>query len=82
MKTLKKIAICAAALVAATITTQLAQAGNKGGVSASSPGHKMEAAKIEPPKGASTFAPGHVKPADSSAKEFAPGDSNKKNKKQ
>jgi hypothetical protein len=81
--TLKKIAICAAALVAATIATQLAQAGGKGGVSASAPGHQVlppSTAPTEP--GKSQFAPGDVKKDTSApnAKELAPGDSNSKKK--
>ena len=77
--TLKKIAICAAALVAATIASQLAQAGGKGspnlGVSGSSPGH------ITPPTGTpgkSENAPGDIKQDKGAkdAKSFAPGSSN------
>jgi hypothetical protein len=61
--TLKKVAICAAALVAATIASQLAQAGGRGGgpnlgVSTSSPGHIMQSTTPAPTKGASTLAPG------------------------
>jgi len=76
------IAICAAAFVAATIATQLAQAGTKG-VSASSPGHKMENATPEPPKGASTFAPGHQLPVagDPGHSGNAPGDIHQDNPK-
>jgi len=77
--TLKKIAICAAALVAATIASQLAQAGGKGspnlGVSGSSPGH------ITPPtgtRGKSENAPGDINQDKGAkdAKSFAPGSSN------
>jgi hypothetical protein len=79
--TLKKIAICAAVLVAATIASQLAQAGSKG-VSATSPGHL-------PPKsgdpGKSGNAPGDIKhdTGAANAKELAPGDqtSDQKSKK-
>jgi len=79
-----KIAICAAALVAATITTQLAQAGSKGGVSASSPGHIMHSTM--PEKGASTLTPGskikeEKTPRKGGASEFAPGDTISKGKK-
>jgi hypothetical protein len=81
--TLKKIAICAAALVVVTIASQLAQAGSKGspshGVSASSPGHL-------PPKsgdpGKSGNAPGDIKhdTGAANAKELAPGDQKSKKK--
>ena len=73
---LKKLAICAAVLVAATIASQLAQAGSKGGpspgVSGSSPGH------ITPPAGShgkSENAPGDIKhdTGAANAKELAPG---------
>jgi hypothetical protein len=61
--TLKKIAICAAALVIATFASHLAQAGGKGGgpnsgASGSSPGQIMQNTTPAPPKGASTLAPG------------------------
>ena len=81
--TLKKIAICAAALEAATIASQLAQAGSKGGpspgVSGSSPGH------ITPPAGShgkSENAPGDIKhdTGAANAKELAPGDQKSKKK--
>ena len=76
--TLKKLAICAAALVAATIATQLAQAGGKG-LSASSPGHITQSTTPDPPKGASTFAPGSKiedgsTPRTGGASQIAPGD--------
>ena len=71
---LKKIAICAAALVAATMFSQLAQAAGKGatgvghipvptgsGVPGNDPGH-------------SANAPGDLKPKGTPAKEFSPGD--------
>jgi len=80
--TLKKIAICAAALVAATIASQLAQAGGKGGVSASSPGHlpPPSTGPVEPGKSAN--APGDVKhdTGAPNAKELAPGDKISKKK--
>jgi hypothetical protein len=82
--TLKKISICAAALVAATIGSQLAQAAGKGGgpnlgVSGSSPGH------ITPPTGShgkSENAPGEMKhdSGAANAKELAPGDQKSKKK--
>ena len=77
--TLKKIAICAAALVAATIASQLAQAGGKGGVSASSPGHQ---ATVPGDPGKSGNAPGDLKKDKGlpNAKELAPGDANSKKK--
>jgi hypothetical protein len=74
---LKKIAICAAALVAATIASQFAQAGGKGvpnlGVSGSSPGH------VPPPGGSHgkfENAPSEMKHDNgaANAKELAPGD--------
>jgi hypothetical protein len=80
--TLKKFAICAAVLVAATIASQLAQAAGKGtpnlGVSASSPGHQVppSTGPIEP--GKSQFAPGDIKNDKDlkDAKSLAPGSSN------
>jgi hypothetical protein len=58
--TLKKLAICAAALVAASIASQLSLAAGKG-----TPNH-----------GASTIAPGHQSPApgDPGKSGNAPGD--------
>jgi hypothetical protein len=81
---LKKFAICAAALIVATIASQLAQAGGKGGVSASSPGH-LTLTPSPPPTdpGKSKFAPGDIKndtPGVRNAKELAPGDKNSKKK--
>ena len=83
--TLKKIAICAAALVAATIASQLAQAGGKGGgpnlgVSASTPGHTTPPAGTH---GKSENAPGDMKhdtTGAANAKELAPGDQRSKKK--
>jgi len=79
---LKKLAICAAALVAATIATQLAQAGGKGGVSASAPGHQLPPSTGPTEPGKSQFAPGDIKKdtGAANAKELAPGDSNSKKK--
>jgi hypothetical protein len=79
----KKIALCAAALVAAAIASQLAQAGgNKGGVSANSPGHTTVPTGSADP-GKSANAPGdRSHDTGTPAKELAPGDANKKNKKQ
>jgi hypothetical protein len=84
--TLKKLAICAAALVAGTIASQLAQAGGKGGgpnlgVSSSSPGHIMQSTTPDPSKGASTFAPGSTvkdepAPRTGGASDIAPGATN------
>ena len=80
--TLKKIAICAAALVVATIASQLAQAGGKGGVSASSPGHLPPPSTGPAEPGKSANAPGDVKhdTGAPNAKELAPGDKNSKKK--
>ena len=75
--TLKKVAICAAALLAATITSQLAQAGSKGtpnsGASSFAPGH-LPPVKGDP--GHSGNAPGDLKHdlGLKNAKELAPGD--------
>lgn len=74
--TLKKIAICAAVLVAAT--------GGRGGASSSAPGRQSfssTTSQTEP--GKSQFAPGDVKKDSgaSNAKELAPGDSINKSKK-
>jgi hypothetical protein len=77
--TLKKIAICTAALVVAATTSQLAQAAGKGtpnlGVSGSAPGH------ITPPSGTpgkSENAPGDIKHDKDlkDAKTLAPGSTN------
>jgi len=72
MKTLKKIAICAAALVAAAIASQLAQAAGKSGPT--------------PPPPAATHgksvAPGHNKPAgEKNAEDVTPGEKKSKDKK-
>jgi len=79
--TLKKLAICAAALLAATIASQLAQAGGKGSVSASSPGHLTVPSGSGDP-GKSANAPGDRKhdTGAQNAKELAPGDLNSKKK--
>jgi hypothetical protein len=79
--TLKKIAICATALVVATFASQLAQAGGKGGVSASSPGHLPPPSGPKEP-GKSANAPGDIKhdSGAANAKELAPGDKNSKKK--
>jgi hypothetical protein len=82
--TLQKIAICAAALVAATIASQLAQAGGKGGASNFAPGRQSFSSttpQTEP--GKSQFAPGDVKKETgaSNARELAPGDHINKSKK-
>jgi hypothetical protein len=84
--TLKKIAICAAALLAASIATQLAQAGGRGGgpnlgVSGSSPGHIMQNTTPAPTQGASSLAPGsQIKddptPRTGGASAIAPGATN------
>jgi hypothetical protein len=80
--TLKKLAICAAALVAATIGSHLAQAAGKGtpnlGVSASSPGHQMPPSTGPTEPGKSQFAPGDIKNDKDlkDAKSLAPGSSN------
>jgi hypothetical protein len=77
--TLKKIAICAASLVFATISAHLAQAGSKG-VSSSAPGHNTTVHPGDP--GKSGNSPGDLK-NDSGAKDaktFAPGQSNKNKK--
>ena len=76
---LKNLAICAAALVAATIASQLAQAGGKGGVSSSSPGHQ---ATVPGDPGKSGNAPGDLKKDKGlpNSKELAPGDANSKKK--
>jgi hypothetical protein len=82
--TLKKIAICGAALVVATIASQLAQAGGKGGVSASSPGHTITQPAPPPTDpGKSANAPGDIKKdtGAANAKELAPGDAISKSKK-
>jgi len=81
---LKKLAICAAALLAATITSQLAQAGSKGGASSSAPGRQPFGKTGQTEPGKSQFAPGDIKkdtPGTSNAKELAPGDSINKSKK-
>jgi hypothetical protein len=72
---LKKIAMCAAALLIATIASQLAQAGGKGGVSAIAPGHTT-AQPAPPPTdpGKSVNAPGDLKKDNgTAAKTYAPG---------
>jgi hypothetical protein len=80
--TLKKVAICAAARVAATIASHIALAGGKGGVSATSPGHTTVPSGSGD-KGKSANAPGdkmHDSTTATNAKEFAPGDANSKKK--
>jgi hypothetical protein len=83
--TLRILGICAAALVAATIASHLAQAAGKGtpnhGVSATAPGHE---APVAGDPGKSGNAPGD-KMHDSggtatNAKELAPGDAKSKKK--
>jgi hypothetical protein len=70
---LKKIAICAAALVAAAIASQLAQAAGKSGPTPPPPAATH---------GKSANAPGHNKPAgDKSAEDVAPGEKKSKDKK-
>ena len=82
---LKKIVICAAALVAATVASQLAQAAGKGspnhGVSANSPGHQPVPNGSDDP-GKSGNAPGDIKhdTGATNAKELAPGDQRSKKK--
>ena len=78
--TLKKIGLCAIALVAVTIASQLAQAGRKAGgpnlgVSASSPGHQLPPPTGQPAPGKSEFAPGDIKQDKDlkNAKTLAPG---------
>ena len=76
--TLKKLGICAAALVAATIASHLAQAAGKGtpnhGVSTNAPGQQSPVAG-DP--GKSGNAPGDLKKDKGEpAKTFAPGQSN------
>src|SRR5262245_60814590 len=80
LMTLKKIAICAAALVASTIASQLAQAGSKGtpnhGVSSNAPGQQ---APVPGDPGKSGNAPGdkmHDSSTATNAKDFAPGQKN------
>jgi hypothetical protein len=73
--TLKKIAICAAALVAATIGSQLTQAAGKGtpnhGASANAPGQQPP---VSGDPGKSGNAPGDLKKDKGEpAKTFAPG---------
>jgi len=73
MKTLKKIAICAAALVAAAIASQLAQAAGKSGPTPPPPAATH---------GKSVNAPGHNKPAgEKNAEDVAPGEKKSKDKK-
>jgi len=82
--TLKKIGICAAALIAATVVSNIAQAGGKGGntpnlgASGASPGHTMQNASPAPTNGASTLAPGSTvkdepTPRTGGASAIAPG---------
>jgi hypothetical protein len=78
--TLKKLAICAGALVAATIASHLAQAAGKGtpnhGVSTSAPGHETP---VSGEPGKSGNAPGdkmHDSTTPTTAKDFAPGQKN------
>jgi hypothetical protein len=81
--TLKKIAICAAALVAATVASHIALAGGKGGVSATTPGHLPPPSGKATEPGKSANAPGdkmHDSTTATNAKEFAPGDANSKKK--
>jgi hypothetical protein len=82
--TLKKIAICVAALIFATISVNLAQAGSKGtpnlGASHFAPGH------LPPPTtgpGKSGNAPGDIKndTGAKDAKSLAPGSKNPNKKK-
>jgi hypothetical protein len=77
--TLKKIAICAAWVVFATISAHLAQAGSKG-VSSSAPGHSTTVQPGDP--GKSGNSPGDLKNNSGAkdAKTFAPGQSNKNKK--
>jgi len=87
--TLKKISICATALIAATIASQLAQAGGRGsgpnlGVSGSSPGHTTTQPSPPPSDpGKSVNAPGDIKSdttGATNAKQFAPGSTNPNSK--
>ena len=71
---LKKITICGAALLAVAISSQLAQAGGKGGASAISPGHTTTQPAPPPTDpGKSVNAPGDLKTPGTSAKSLAPG---------
>ena len=81
--TLKKLAICVAVLVAATVASHLAQAGSKGGASNFAPGHQSFGKTGPTEPGKSQFAPGDVKKdtGASNAKELAPGDNINKSKK-
>ena len=80
--TLKKLAICAAALVTATVASHLAQAAGKGtpnlGSSASSPGHQVPPSTGPTEPGKSQFAPGDIKNDKDlkDAKSLAPGSAN------
>jgi len=80
---MKKLAICVAALLAATIASHLAQAGSKGGASSFAPGHQSFGKTGPTEPGKSQFAPGDVKKdtGASNAKELAPGDNINKSKK-
>jgi len=87
LMSLKKIAICATALVIATVGAHLAQAGGRGtpnlGVSASSPGHQEPSTKGPTEPGQSQFAPGDVKQDKNlpNASSVAPGSANPNSKK-
>jgi hypothetical protein len=80
--TLKKTAIYAAALVAATIASQLAQAGSKGtpngGVSSSAPGNLPPPTSGPTEPGKSANAPGDIKKDTSlpNASTISPGSTN------
>jgi len=81
---MKKLAICVAMLVAATIASHLAQAGSKGGGASSFAPGQQSFGKTGPTEpGKSQFAPGDVKKdtGASNAKELAPGDNINKSKK-
>ena len=83
---MKKLAICVAALLAATIASHLAQAGSSkgGGASSFAPGQQSFGKTGPTEPGKSQFAPGDIKkdtPGTSNAKELAPGDNINKSKK-
>jgi len=75
---MKKLAICVAALLAATIASHLAQAGSKGGASNFAPGHQSFGKTGPTEPGKSQFAPGDIKNDKDlkDAKSLAPGSSN------
>jgi len=81
--TLKLVAICAAALIAVTVASHIAQAGSKGGASNFAPGHQSFGKTGPTEPGKSQFAPGDIKKdtGASNAKELAPGDNINKSKK-